>query len=57
MDRARGADPAIRRAGSVALITSVAGDGRVHVILVIAGRGFISRHGQREPGPVRPGDA
>ena len=61
MDRARGAAPAIRRAGSVALITALLGmagwPGRVHVVLVIAGRGFISRHGQREPGPVRPGDA
>ena len=28
----------------------------MHVILVIAGRGFISWPGQREPGPVRPGE-
>ena len=57
MDRARGAAPAIRRAGSVALITGLLAMAGVHVVLVIAGRGLISRHGQREPGPVRPGDA
>ena len=63
MDRARGAAPAIRRAGSLALITGLLRwpglPGRVHVVLVIPGRGLISGNtdGQREPGPVRPGDA
>ena len=64
MDQARGDVPAIRRAGSLALITGLmavawAWPGRVHVVLVISGRGLISGNtdGQREPGPVRPGDA